>query len=92
MGDEYQDEVNAKMQAQKQYDSRNYGGSVGVAPQEATHAVRGDRQYTLKDEAGKAAEHHVAQANKFAAAHVFLSAHPEFDEFIRLIRSGSIQF
>ena len=76
------DELNEKLQAQQTY-AKNQCGEA-VTPTRA--------HYTLKEEAGKACEHHSKQAQKFAAAHAFLTAHPEFDEFIRLIRNGSLQF
>jgi hypothetical protein len=86
-----EDAVNAKLQAEKQY--QNAGCAAPVRPDcYGEQAATPTRQTTLKDEAEKAASHHSAQANKFAAAHAFLSAHPEFDEFIRLLRNGSLQF
>ena len=39
----------------------------------------------------KGAYYHAEQAERLQDGANFLSAHPEFDEFIRLIRVGSIQ-
>ena len=75
----------AKMAAEKAYQDRNYSPA-----QDAIQGTASVRPSTLKDEAAKSAQYHSTEANKAAAAHVFLAAHPEFDEFIRLIRSGSI--
>lgn len=41
-------------------------------------------------EARKRADHHYSEANKAQRAAEFLSAHPEFGEFIELIRSGAL--
>lgn len=49
-------------------------------------------RYSLRNEAAEKAQHHSNKANQASAAYVFLSQHPEFEEFIQLIRSGSIQF
>lgn len=46
---------------------------------------------TLRMQAEKNAAHHFDQHVKAQQAASFLTAHPEFDEFIRLIRSGAIQ-
>jgi hypothetical protein len=47
---------------------------------------------TLGQEAEKHVIYHRDQADKFERAATFLREHPEFDEFVRLVRSGSIQF
>ena len=47
---------------------------------------------TLQEEAEKQAIHHSEMANKCAQAAAFLSANPAFDEFVRLVRAGVIQF
>jgi hypothetical protein len=46
---------------------------------------------SLKDEAAKSAQFHSDEAIKAAKAHSFLATHPEFDEFIQLIRAGAIR-
>jgi predicted Zn-dependent protease len=46
---------------------------------------------SLKDEAAKSAQFHSDEAIKAARAHSFLATHPEFDEFIQLIRAGTIR-
>lgn len=40
---------------------------------------------------GKSAAHHAEQVDKNAKAQTFFASHPEFDEFIQLIRQGAIQ-
>ena len=68
------------------------------APETASGAVYGIGTgpsrlgYSLRDEAAKSAQYHQEQAVKLEKAAIFFSQHPEFEEFIRLIRSGSIQF
>ena len=49
------------------------------------------RRPSLKDEAAKSAQFHSDEAIKAAKAHSFLATHPEFDEFIQLIRAGAIR-
>lgn len=61
-----------------------------VAPQGMTGGLK--RSYTLAEEAEKGLRHHAEAHGKLAAAHDFLSRHPQFDEFVRLVRAGSIQF
>lgn len=53
------------------------------------NALRG---YTLLEEASKSESYHFDEAAKAGNATRFLSAHPEFDEFVRLVRSGAIRF
>lgn len=40
---------------------------------------------------GKSAAHHADQVDKNTKAQAFFASHPEFDEFIQLIRQGAIQ-
>lgn len=47
---------------------------------------------TLAEQAEKNAQYHFEEHAKSQKAASFLTAHPEFDEFIKLIRAGSIQF
>lgn len=47
---------------------------------------------TLAQQAEKSAQYHFEEQVKAQKAASFLQAHPEFDEFIRLVRAGSIQF
>ena len=58
----------------------------------ATEAVTSRRSHTLAEEAEKNMRHHAEAHGRHSAAYEFLSGHPEFDEFVRLVRSGSIQF
>jgi hypothetical protein len=94
---------NAKVKLKEEANQRNAvntAGMLGVTgaqyrdstPMQYQTVGQGRRPYTLREEAGKSAEHHRAESQKHSAAYDFLSAHPEFDEFIRLVRSGAIQF
>jgi hypothetical protein len=47
---------------------------------------------SLRDEAQKRSIQHREIADKAQAAAIFLHQHPEFDEFVRLVRRGAIQF
>lgn len=40
---------------------------------------------------GKSAAHHAEMVDKNARAQTFFATHPEFDEFIQLIRQGAVQ-
>jgi hypothetical protein len=60
-----------------------------------TNAMQGEtprRTFTLKEEAEKRYSEHSAQMQKAQQAFDFLSANPAFDEFVRLVRAGVIQF
>ncbi len=59
---------------------------------QAVAGIGSYRRPTLQEEAEKQAIYHSEMANKSAKAAAFLSANPAFDEFIRLVRSGVIQF
>lgn len=48
------------------------------------------REWTLADEKEKSFQRHVFQAEKDKQAVDFLTKHPEFGEFIQLIRQGVI--
>ena len=65
--------------------------------EEARAVLRGDnartyRPPTMQEQAEKAADHHAEQHGKQRAAANFFAAHPEFDQFIQLVRQGAIQF
>lgn len=45
---------------------------------------------SLREEAEQQASQHLEQADKKARAATFFREHPEFDEFIQLIRNGVI--
>lgn len=60
---------------------------------DATGAIDG-RSYRAPSMAelhGKSAAHHAEMVEKNAKAQQFFAEHPEFDEFITLIRAGAIQ-
>jgi hypothetical protein len=97
------DQVYAKMQADKAYDfqtpenlnkrmqdTQSYPQDVCAG--QALPQTPSRPGYSLRDEAAKGAQYHQEQAVKCEKAMVFFSQHPEFEEFVRLIRSGSIQF
>jgi hypothetical protein len=72
------------------------GAALGSAPVNAADMC-GQMQpqastpyHSLRDEAQKRSSHHAQEASKAAEAANFFHLHPEFEEFIRLIRSGSI--
>ena len=50
------------------------------------------KEWTTADEKEKSAYYHQEQANKAWQATSFLRANPAFDEFMKLIRSGALQF
>jgi len=87
----FPDESAAKDQAEQAYHNQSPTGAtdqrvMGTAPPKVPSRLG----YSLRDEAQKRAMHHHDQADKAQAAANFLAMHPEFEEFIRLIRSGSI--
>ena len=82
-------EVAAKMKAQ-QAGANNQDCCTEYGP--AVSGVGYYRRPTLQEEAEKQAIHHSEMANKCAQAAAFLSANPAFDEFVRLVRAGVIQF
>jgi hypothetical protein len=51
-----------------------------------------DRLPSLMEQLEKTANYHFDQYQKSQGGVHFLKDHPEFDEFIRLVRSGAIQF
>lgn len=55
-------------------------------------AINQIKEYTLAEEKLKSAEYHQEQANKQYKAFHFLRENPAFDQFIKLVRSGAIQF
>lgn len=90
------DETNAKMQAEKAYYANQ--AQTCAAPAEPYGVAQGlcgtaaGRAYSLRDEASKNLRFHTEAAQKSAGAIQFFDAHPEFEEFIRLVRLGAIQF
>jgi hypothetical protein len=62
----------------------------GVLQQASTSSRLGD--YSLQEEAAKRARHHLEEAGKAQSATMFFSQNPAFEEFIRLVRQGAIQF
>jgi hypothetical protein len=85
------DEVAAKMKAQ-QAEANNQDCCTEAQCGQAVAGIGYYRRPTLQEEAEKQAIHHSKMANKCAQAAAFLSANPAFDEFVRLVRAGVIQF
>ena len=66
-----------------------------AAQAQCEQAIGGDAQAyqprrTQREEAEKNMGFHMEQADKAARAATFFREHPEFDEFIHLVRSGAI--
>lgn len=70
---------NAKLQAEKAY----YATMQAQCGEQS-------RPTTLREEAQRSAQEHAARSQKDLAAAAFFEAHPEFEEFIQLIRAGAI--
>ncbi len=76
--------------AVKAYQDLHYSDCQQAAPRVAEE--RAERPYTLAGEAAARMKQHAEAHATQSAAYGFLIQHPEFDEFVRLVRSGSIQF
>jgi hypothetical protein len=94
------DEVNAKMKAQTSYEAQ-YNKNTCAAPAEpypsglcgqACSEPKPYNPYSLQEEASHRAQEHYEQASKAQSAAVFFANNPAFEDFIRLVRSGAIQF
>jgi hypothetical protein len=85
----YPEDVIAKMPAEQQQNAQ----CASPAPSKCCdqNETRSTYRSSLKDEAAKSAQFHSDEAIKAAKAHSFLATHPEFDEFIQLIRAGAIR-
>lgn len=96
----YSDEVLQKQQADRAYRENAKQAEASCPAEErpntAPGAVLGYQHSTsiprpsLLHESVRRAQEHQEQAVKHERAAMFLSKHPEFDEFIRLIREGVI--
>lgn len=75
----------------KDCETAKMAGIQGIAS-DVCGQTQSYRPPTLGQEAEKHVIYHRDQADKFERAATFLREHPEFDEFVRLVRSGSIQF
>ena len=62
-----------------------YGQGIGSATANVF-----SRRSSLREEAERQVSQHLEQADKKARAAAFFREHPEFDEFIQLIRGGVI--
>jgi len=89
-------DVNAKIDAAINQQKYSNGAALGASPMNTADTcgqIKASTTYhSLRDEAQKRSNHHSQEASKAAGAANFFHLHPEFEEFIRLVRSGSIQF
>jgi hypothetical protein len=76
-------------------DSRLYGAAQNAVqtPYYGDQCTTAEsRPTTLREEAEKQIGYHREQADKLDRAAAFLRDNPAFDEFVRLVRAGVIQF
>jgi hypothetical protein len=95
-------EVNAKMQAQTACQAQQCNKNTCDAPPsepypsglcgEACSEPKPYNPFSLQEEAARRAQEHYEQASKAQSAAVFFANNPAFEDFIRLVRSGAIQF
>ena len=87
------DEVQEKMRAEQAYNDMKQCAepiTQGIMGQES--GLNPYRRPTLREEAEKQLGFHREQADKHDRAVAFLRENPAFDEFVRLVREGAIQF
>jgi len=85
------EETDAKMQAEKAYNTPCPVSPYPVDQCEQTIGMGYQRRDTLREEAERSVGFHRELADKADRAAAFFRENPAFDEFIRLIRSGAIQ-
>ena len=85
-----ENEDNEKMKASQLYQGCDTQAVCGQA--QAAGINPHYRPPTLQEQSEKNAAYHMEEAQKFASASAFLREYPQFDEFIRLVRAGAIQF
>lgn len=83
------------VQAEQSAQQANCAAPAESYPQ--TVGLMGDNyegrpRFTLRQEAEERVGFHRSQAEKADSAAAFFRENPAFDEFIRLVRSGAIQF
>ena len=91
----YSDEVNAKIQAENDYRNRPQCPSEPHSVDQcvgAQAATPSRLVFSLRDEAAKRAQHHHSEGEKAQSAAQFFAMNPAFEDFIRLVRQGAIQF
>ena len=94
------EEVFAKMKAQQNSANRNENTCAAPPKESYPSGLCGQRcseqkpynPSSLQEEASLRAQEHYAQAAKQQSAAVFFANNPAFEDFIRLVRSGAIQF
>lgn len=81
-----------------------YNDTENSAAQKQQASIRGELQgqtpqshgyvheVSLLEEAQNFVKYHQEEAEKASKAANFLQSHPEFEQFIKLLRSGAIQF
>jgi hypothetical protein len=82
-----EDLINAATYAEKMKFAQAQQAQCGQAIGGVTQAWH---RPSLREEAEKSVGYHREQADKQDRAAAFFREHPEFDEFIQLIRSGTI--
>ena len=85
-------QLNAKLQAQKAYENAKCEVPMGNLCSQAGLQAGLHAGYTLVEDAQRSEQFHCEQAQKAGNAARFLASHPEFDEFIRLVRAGALHF
>ena len=89
---DYQQQITKELNANR-YDEQKQQQQAAAAPGLSQGGMCGSpRPFTLAAEAETRMREHAEAHDKHSAAYQFLTLHPEFDEFVRLVRSGSIQF
>jgi hypothetical protein len=92
MYDEKMAQLQQKIAEARQRDEQRFAPQLAPDCCNVAQAGSGYRPPSLREEAEKSAHYYAEQAAKASASADFLRDHPEFDEFIRLVRSGAIQF
>jgi hypothetical protein len=88
----YADDQKAKQEAANQESSGAIrSGTQPYYGAQCGQAVQAKRP-SLREEAEHGVGYHRTQADKHDRAAAFLREHPEFDEFVQLVRAGVIQF
>ena len=85
-----ENEVNEKMKASQLHQGCDTQAVCGEA--QANGVNQYYRPPTLREQSEKNAAYHMDEAQKLSSAAAFLREYPQFDEFIRLVRSGAITF
>jgi hypothetical protein len=91
----YADEMNAKLNMGQMRTAQGIGQAPSAGMNYDNVIAQANTLYrppTLREEAEKQIGYHRDQADKADRAVAFLRENPAFDEFVRLVRAGVIQF